>query len=165
MPTLSSNIIALNSGGGNDVSSDTLATSGGYNVIGTSNGITWTTTDQLGVTAAQLQLGPLADNGGPTETMSLACGSVAIDKGINASASANDQRGPGFARTFDDPNNPNAVGGDGTDAGAFEVQGECPNPPANENQCKNNGWLTVSRPDGTTFKNQGDCIQYVNTGK
>jgi hypothetical protein len=97
--------------------------------------------------------------------MSLACGSVAIDKGINASASANDQRGPGFARTFDDPNTPNAVGGDGTDAGAFEVNTVCAHPPVNKDQCKNNGWQTFSRPDGTPFKNQGDCIQYVNTGK
>jgi hypothetical protein len=31
--------------------------------------------------------------------------------------------------------------------------------------CKNNGWQTLSRADGTTFKNQGDCIQYVNTGR
>jgi hypothetical protein len=33
------------------------------------------------------------------------------------------------------------------------------------NQCKNNGWKTVLRSDGTGFKNQGDCMQYVNTGK
>ena len=39
------------------------------------------------------------------------------------------------------------------------------NPPANANQCKNNGWQTFTRADGSTFKNQGDCIQYVNTGK
>jgi len=31
--------------------------------------------------------------------------------------------------------------------------------------CKNNGWQSLSRADGSTFKNQGDCIQYVNTGK
>jgi hypothetical protein len=35
----------------------------------------------------------------------------------------------------------------------------------NSNQCKNGGWKTVFRGDGTSFKNQGDCIQYVNTGK
>jgi hypothetical protein len=34
-----------------------------------------------------------------------------------------------------------------------------------KNQCKNGGWQTVFRADGTSFKNQGDCIQYVNTGK
>jgi hypothetical protein len=32
-------------------------------------------------------------------------------------------------------------------------------------QCKNGGWMTKIRADGSTFKNQGDCIQYVNTGK
>lgn len=31
--------------------------------------------------------------------------------------------------------------------------------------CKNGGWQTLRRADGTTFRNQGDCIQYVNTGK
>jgi hypothetical protein len=31
--------------------------------------------------------------------------------------------------------------------------------------CKNNGWQSLSRADASSFKNQGDCIQYVNTGK
>lgn len=31
--------------------------------------------------------------------------------------------------------------------------------------CKNGGWQGVTRNDGSTFVNQGDCIQYVNTGK
>ena len=35
----------------------------------------------------------------------------------------------------------------------------------NKDQCKNDGWKTHVRADGSTFKNQGDCIQYVNTGK
>jgi hypothetical protein len=39
------------------------------------------------------------------------------------------------------------------------------NPPASANQCKNGGWQNYTRADGSTFKNQGDCIQYVNTGK
>ncbi len=40
------------------------------------------------------------------------------------------------------------------------------NTPANKDQCKNGGWSTFNpnRPAGP-FKNQGDCIQYVNTGK
>jgi len=38
-------------------------------------------------------------------------------------------------------------------------------PPTNKDQCKNGGWQSLSRTDFTTFKNQGDCIQYVNTGK
>ena len=32
-------------------------------------------------------------------------------------------------------------------------------------QCKDNGWNTVARADGTAFAKQGDCVQYVNTGK
>jgi hypothetical protein len=37
-------------------------------------------TDQVDVTAAELNLGPLQDNGGPTETHALGAGSVAIDQ-------------------------------------------------------------------------------------
>ena len=36
-------------------------------------------------------------------------------------------------------------------------------PPTNKDQCKNGGWQTFNTP--RTFKNQGDCIQFVNTGK
>lgn len=32
-------------------------------------------------------------------------------------------------------------------------------------QCKNGGWKGVTRTDGSPFRNQGDCIQYVKTGK
>jgi hypothetical protein len=39
------------------------------------------------------------------------------------------------------------------------------NVPTNKDQCKDGGWMTLVRANGTTFKNQGDCIQYVNTGK
>jgi hypothetical protein len=36
-------------------------------------------------------------------------------------------------------------------------------PPTNKDQCKNGGWQTFNTP--RKFKNQGDCIQFVNTGK
>ncbi|HEX7174707.1 MAG TPA: thrombospondin type 3 repeat-containing protein [Pyrinomonadaceae bacterium] len=36
-------------------------------------------------------------------------------------------------------------------------------PPVNKNQCKNGGWMRFDVP--RTFKDQSDCIQYVNTGK
>jgi hypothetical protein len=39
------------------------------------------------------------------------------------------------------------------------------NTPDTAGQCKNDGWQTRTRMDGSAFKNQGDCIQYVNTGK
>ena len=34
-----------------------------------------------------------------------------------------------------------------------------------KDQCKNGGHIDAKRADGSSFKNQGDCIQYVNTGK
>ncbi|MEP7042754.1 MAG: choice-of-anchor Q domain-containing protein [Dokdonella sp.] len=55
---------------------------------------------------------PLANNGGPTQTMALGAGSPAIDAGNNAMALGSDQRGSGFAR----------VSGPAADIGAFEVQ-------------------------------------------
>jgi hypothetical protein len=36
--------------------------------------------------------------------------------------------------------------------------------PTTAGQCKNSGWQTLRRADGSPFRNQGDCIQYVNTG-
>lgn len=31
--------------------------------------------------------------------------------------------------------------------------------------CKHDGWQVVKRADGSSFKNQGDCVSYVNTGR
>ncbi len=31
--------------------------------------------------------------------------------------------------------------------------------------CKNGGWQSVSRADGSGFKNQGDCVSYTRNGK
>lgn len=31
--------------------------------------------------------------------------------------------------------------------------------------CKNGGWRTVRRADGSPFKNQGDCVSYTNNGR
>jgi hypothetical protein len=58
------------------------------------------------------KLGPLADNGGPTQTNALLPGSPAIDAGDNTGAPMWDQRGPGYPRIVN-----------GTiDIGAFEAQ-------------------------------------------
>jgi hypothetical protein len=38
------------------------------------------------------------------------------------------------------------------------------NVPMTEEQCKDGGWTRTVRPDGTPFKNQGDCVQFVNNG-
>jgi hypothetical protein len=42
---------------------------------------------------------------------------------------------------------------------------ELANEPADKSACKIGGWQNLTRADGSPFKNQGDCIQYVNTGK
>jgi hypothetical protein len=59
---------------------------------------------------ADLKLGPLADNGGRTQTHALLAGSPAIDAGGNGISAIYDQRGLGFPRTV----------GAGTDIGAYE---------------------------------------------
>jgi hypothetical protein len=67
-------------------------------------------------------LGPLADNGGPTQTYALLPGSPALDAASCTDADGNplstDQRGE--TRPSDDPDIPNADGG--CDIGAFERQ-------------------------------------------
>ncbi|HEX6184409.1 MAG TPA: cadherin-like domain-containing protein [Pyrinomonadaceae bacterium] len=84
-------------------------------------------TDQVGVTDAQLNLGPLQNNGGPTPTHAPGAGSVAIDKGHSTGATA-DQRG--LTRPCDLAAVANAADGDGSDSGAVEVQGVCSAAPA-----------------------------------
>lgn len=46
---------------------------------------------------------------------------------------------------------------------AFNCTGN--NVPTTEAQCKNGGWTRTVRPNGTPFKNQGDCVQFVNNGR
>jgi hypothetical protein len=36
---------------------------------------------------------------------------------------------------------------------------------SSKDDCKVGSWQSVKRADGSSFKNQGQCIQYVNTGK
>ena len=105
-----SSIIAKNTGAtGPDVNG--TATSTGNNLFGSTMGLTIAggPNDLMNVDPL---LGPLAMNGGPTQTHALLAGSPALDAGSNTLALANDQRGTGFPRTF----------GSGTDIGAFEAQ-------------------------------------------
>ncbi len=77
------------------------------------------TTDSSDIVGADPELGPLADNGGPTPTMLPADTSPVIDAGSAFGLTA-DQRG--MTRPVDLPGYPNASGGDGADIGAVELQ-------------------------------------------
>jgi len=130
--SIKNSLIALNTGPDPDGSGP--FNSAGNNLIGKKDGSTGFThpSDQSGTIAAPLdpKLDPsgLKDNGGPTPTIALFCGSPAIDRassvGLNGDV-ITDQRGAGFPRTFDDFAVPNLSGSDGTDVGAFERQQTC----------------------------------------
>ncbi len=134
--TVKSSIVARNTGFG-DVHG--AFTSGGFNLIGatgpSSTGFTnGVNNDQVGTTAMPLdpKLDPagLQNNGGPTSTIALQSDSPAIDKGTANGLTGTlttDQRGMGFARTFDDLSVSPPTGGDNTDIGAFELA--LPSPP------------------------------------
>ncbi len=94
-------------------------TSAGYNLAtDTGGGFLTGTGDQISTDPLlDIGTGP-RDNGGPTFTIALQANSPAIDKGKMFSATS-DQRGE--PRPFNDPNKPNAAGGDGSDIGAYEA--------------------------------------------
>ncbi|MGH7992053.1 MAG: glycosyl hydrolase family 28 protein [Limisphaerales bacterium] len=115
-------IIANNiAGNGPDVGD--YFVSGGYNLIGKSDGSIGFSNgvmhDLVGSIASPINplLGPLQNNGGPTPTVALSTNSPAIDQG-NSFGLTTDQRGA--PRPFDYPSIANAGGGDGSDIGAFE---------------------------------------------
>jgi hypothetical protein len=66
-------------------------------------------------------LGPLASNGGPTQSVTPLCDSPAIDRG-SAFGLTEDQRGPTRPVELADYPNSTAVGADGSDIGAVELQ-------------------------------------------
>jgi hypothetical protein len=120
------NTIAANPGGGGSNCSGTI-TSGGYNLESPNPAAAPAscnfnqTTDQ---TNANPQLEPLADNGGPTQTMALPDTSPAVDKG-DSFGEATDQRD--LPRPANVASIPPATDGDDSDIGAYE--GQPPGPP------------------------------------
>lgn len=122
--TLNSSIVAGNTvaGAGGVSKSDfffdaAVSVPGDNNLIGVNdpagNNVTFTGVgNQLGPVGKGLnaKLGPLASNGGPTQTHALLLSSPAFNKGNNALVLANDQRGAPFGR----------VVGVAADVGAFE---------------------------------------------
>jgi hypothetical protein len=116
--TVVSSIIA---GAAADHCGGTGVTSGGNNLDSNGSCAFAASGDQNDVDP---QLGPLADNGGPTLTHFPAVGSPVLDHGAAADCPATDQRGE--ARPVD-------ADGDGTavcDIGAVEDFDACPNDPA-----------------------------------
>jgi CSLREA domain-containing protein len=116
----------------------------GNNLIGSTEGCT-VALQGTDITGQDPMLGPLAGNGGPTQTYSLLANSPAIDKGP-ADAPPTDQRG--VARPIDLVAIPNSADGNGSDIGAFELQASDPIrlPPTNTVQL---GKLTHNRQKGT----------------
>ncbi|MEL6105041.1 MAG: choice-of-anchor Q domain-containing protein [Planctomycetota bacterium] len=122
---LGNSIVAGNSGNSQAINiagftSSTATASGDFNLLGPG--------DQIGgandilVNNNDPLLGPLADNGGTTQTHALLLGSPALDAG-NA-ALTTDQRG--FTRPIDFASVSNAAAGNAADIGAFEQQPETP---------------------------------------
>ena len=74
-----------------------------------------------------------------------------------------DTDGDGIPNTCDIDSNPGATDFDNdgiVDSSTCDTQ---IGPPTSKDQCKNGGFMNFNFP--RTFKNQGDCIQFVNTGK
>jgi CSLREA domain-containing protein len=116
---------------------------------------------------------PDDDNDGQTDADEIACGS-------------NPQSAASKSLDTDNDNRPNCVDSDDDNDGVLDAGDNCPltanpnqadfdrdgigdvcdsqtGPPRDKEQCKNNGWERFNVP--RTFRNQGDCIQFVNTGR
>jgi len=129
--TLAGTILARNTIAQGATSSDWFGSAANaassYNLIGdgTNTGLANGTNQNIvGNAASPLDphLAPLANNGGPTQTMALLAGSPAINAGSNALVASltTDQRGAGFSR----------IAGIVVDIGAFEIQSHPPGAPA-----------------------------------
>ncbi len=94
--------------------------SNGFNLVGTGGATAafMEPSDMVGITSPGL--GPLADNGGPTQTHELLTGSAALDRGdpgVVADPQDFDQRGAPFLRVAD-----GGTGSSRQDIGAYELQ-------------------------------------------
>jgi hypothetical protein len=142
----------------------------GNNLVGNGGGSSGFTapSDQVGTGNATIDplLGPLQNNGGPTETHLLLFGSPAIDRANNANAPPNDQRG--VIRPIDGDGNGVAV----ADVGAVEVPFNPPTridiqkyvkkavaPPVSDKDLCD----TIGKPLEVTFRYSGGGPDATNT--
>jgi hypothetical protein len=126
---ITNSLIAANNGSSGSQDLSGAFASGGFNLIGANSGAGSATGftdgvngDQVGTAATPLAplLGPLADNGGATQTHALLAGSPALDKGKTGAGILTDQRES--PRPLELVSIPNATGGDSSDIGAVEMQ-------------------------------------------
>jgi hypothetical protein len=116
---LANSIVAGNWHGSSALSdiAGVAVSSSSYNVVGAGgagglkNGVNG---NKVGVSLTALKLGPLANNGGPTKTMALLSGSIAINAGSNTVATN--------AKLYADQRGLPRKSGGRVDVGAFEVQ-------------------------------------------
>ncbi len=125
-------------------------------VSGTGGGVltvTFSVTDIEGEgnTTADPRLGPLADNGGPTQTHALLAGSSAMSSGTSAGAPATDQRG--VARPQ----------GTGVDMGAYEAEVGSVKVTIAPEEAPIAG-AQWSLDGGTTWKNSGETASDILPG-
>ncbi|MEW6359460.1 MAG: choice-of-anchor Q domain-containing protein, partial [Planctomycetota bacterium] len=110
--TLASTIVGDNldrGGQANDIFGTATAT---FSLIENTAGWTPGAGSANNVTGVDAMVGPLANNGGPTQTHALLAGSPAINAGSNPLGLTNDQRGAPFVRVYNGQ----------ADIGAFEAQ-------------------------------------------
>ena len=128
--TIGNTLVAKNQVGFNQIQNDVSGSfsSLGYNLIGAlPDGVTGFTggTERTGTSAnpldPKLPFSP-APNGFAVGSLRLLPGSPAVDKGSALAGATVDQRGLARTVNLSDVEFPNAVGGDGTDIGAFESQ-------------------------------------------
>lgn len=111
----------------------------------------------------------------PCYTSSAGCGYDSLNVGvadpaISNSVGSNPAPNDAYQYTQYDSCTNGAIMPFGLDAGCWtgfkpSVRFNAANPPLTKDDCKNGGWQVRTTASGVRFPNQGQCIQYVNTGK
>jgi hypothetical protein len=170
-PTLQnlSQIIAARTGAGSVVTrfTDSDYCLGGGGCFAPKFVVSASTVNDLGITSSTTSFSSFVSgvNGIPTTTL---IGSLSGLNGLAASAANSFANPVGMTGSLTSATLIQFSGA-GTVQANFQISSTTntvpTNVPTNKDQCMNGGWTTLMRADGTGFKNQGDCIQYVNTGK